>query len=73
MGFKASAAINMLAEAGQGRIEEQDVEEWIAEDEGLPGYHHLMEEEMVKDITAQPEDDEEEARLRQLDRPFRQP
>ena len=59
-GFEVPAAVNMLAEAGQGTIEEEEVEEWMGEDEGLPGYHHLTEEEIVKDLTSPPPEEEEE-------------
>ncbi|QQP58404.1 Uncharacterized protein FKW44_003711, partial [Caligus rogercresseyi] len=56
---------NLLAEAGQGVIEEEEVEDWVSEDQGLPGYHHLTEEEIAEELTTPKppadEDDDEEA------------
>ncbi|QQP42192.1 Uncharacterized protein FKW44_016785 [Caligus rogercresseyi] len=46
-------------------IEEEEVEDWVSEDPGLPGYHHLTEEEIAEEFTTpEPpadEDDDEEA------------
>ncbi|QQP40244.1 Hypothetical protein FKW44_014228, partial [Caligus rogercresseyi] len=48
-----------------GAIEEEEVEDWVSEDQGLPGYHHLTEEEISEELTTpEPpadEDDDEDA------------
>ncbi|QQP39709.1 Uncharacterized protein FKW44_013518, partial [Caligus rogercresseyi] len=50
---------------GFGAIEEEEVEDWVSEDQGLLGYHHLTEEEIAEELTTpEPpadEDDDEEA------------
>lgn len=64
--FEAPSAANMLADAGQGSVTEQELEEWLDEDVGMPGYHHLTKEEIAQELTTpdtpmEDEDEEEEA------------
>ncbi|XP_063875713.1 tigger transposable element-derived protein 7-like isoform X4 [Scylla paramamosain] len=65
-GFDVGAMAQMLDAAGQGTIAEEELNEWLEEDGGLPGYHHQTEEEIANEVlqaatpSPTPEDDDEE-------------
>ena len=39
--------VEMLAETGQGEVQQEEVEEWAEDDFGASGYYHHTEEEIA--------------------------
>lgn len=60
-GFEAPKAVLLLTQAGQGMLQEEEIDDWLDEDASLPGHHHLTDQEIVKELTSpKPEKPEEE-------------
>lgn len=53
---------DLLAAAGQGNIAEEELGEWLNEDDDLPGYPRQAEEEIAEDMqrSGTPAEEEEE-------------
>lgn len=50
----------MLPAAGKGSIRAEELEDWVAENAGLPGYHHQTDETVQELIAPSPLVEEEE-------------
>ncbi|XP_050712589.1 tigger transposable element-derived protein 7-like [Eriocheir sinensis] len=69
-GLEIPRIVKMLQEAGQGEFQPEELVEWAEEDFGVPGYHHLTEEEIASSVqggetTAEEKEEDEEERTAQ--------
>lgn len=69
-GLEIPRIVKMLQEAGQGEIQPEELVEWAEEDFGVPGYHHLTEEEIANSVqggetTAEEKEEDEKERTAQ--------